>query len=480
VIKLEINNNFCKFSSVDNEQGLKSLYKDLSFRHPEAFYMQRKLKYTWDGFVHPLNKKGRLKTGLLQTAIDILVEYEEEYMVLDHRVKIQTQDIPSELGGLTPYGFQTQGVEALFSNYVLEQLHPRAVIPFSVGAGKTLMMFMIHATVVNARTIIVVDRKPLFDQLLNDAYKVFGKKVGYINAKDIVWGELMVCMLMSLSNRLQTQAHRLQEYNVLLVDEPDSNLGSSMESVVLGLPNTTVRVGFSGSVFVRDKELKKDILINTKLRELFGEPIFKVTAKDLEDEGVTTKVIIKLIKGNRLMVSGLDFNDEFKSIACSPRRFEQIYNRIMYNWKGGRRHIFIFTRFIQQTEDLYHFLRERLPSNIGLGFSHHKMVGNVLDLFKEGKINVLVTSLYLKRGINVPNIEVIINNSGGLDRNPIQIFGRGVRRMPGKEIWYFEDFMDINCTYLHKHSKDRIKLYKTLKLEVRNYSLIKNEKRTEK
>lgn len=472
MVTIEINNNFCILTSKDNLDGLKSLYKALAFRHPQAFYMQKKLRYTWDGFVYPLSKRGKLKTGLLQKAIDILVEWEEDYNVIDHRRKIQLGEIPHELGGLIPYDYQREGVERLFSNYVLEQLHPRAVIPFSVGAGKTLMMFMIHATVIDAQTLIIVDRKPLFSQLLGDAKKVFGNKVGYINADNIKWGQITICMLLSLRNCMVSQYNRLKEFTVVLVDEPDSNLGDTMETVLLGLPSATVRVGFSGSVFVRDKELKKDIILNTKLRELFGEPIFKVTAKTLEEQGITTKVIVKLLKGNRLPVGDITFNDEFDRICCSENRFEQIRYRLIYNIKAKRKQIFVFTKFIQQTEDLYHYLKDKLPEGITIDYSHHKKVGDVLDRFREGKLNILITSLYLKRGINVPNIEVIINNSGGLDRNPIQVFGRGVRRLPGKDKWYLEDFVDINCNYLQRHAKDRIKLYKILGLEIRNYSLL--------
>jgi superfamily II DNA or RNA helicase len=104
-----------------------------------------------------------------------------------------------------------------------------------------------------------------------------------------------------------------------------------------------------------------------------------------------------------------------------------------------------------------------------MGHAHHKSdYQPQVDGFQDGSINVLVCSLFLKRGLNLPLITTIINAAGGeFYSAPLQIAGRGVRKHASKKVVYLEDIQD-DGVFIGKHSKQRIKYYKTQALKLRD------------
>jgi superfamily II DNA or RNA helicase len=81
----------------------------------------------------------------------------------------------------------------------------------------------------------------------------------------------------------------------------------------------------------------------------------------------------------------------------------------------------------------------------------------ILEDFKQGKLKCLVGNLKIfNKGINIPNLDVIINASGNAgDVVTVQTIGRCLRKSPGKEKATYIDFMDAG-DYLNKHSVSRI------------------------
>jgi len=463
-IKVIINNQFTKFEG--NPRALEALRKELSFRHPNAFYIRQKVKSSWDGMVNPLTKGNRIKTGLLEKALSILVDYEENYEVLDYRKHLEISTIPEVIGGLTLRPYQLQAVEKVVFHTVLEEPHRRGLLIFGVNAGKTLIFFAIHKTFVGAKTLLLVDNTVLYKQMVDDAKTVFGSEAGYMQGKNVKWGSFMVCMVKTLNNRLKDYRDILKTYNILLVDEADLGKSATHQSIYAELSHISVRIGSTGTAFMR--ELAKDRLRNMVMLEQFGNELMEITMKELEDMGVNTKAVIRILPGDKPQKKTFTFMDEFNDvISDNPHRKKRILKRILLNIRMGRKYIMVFNRFKQQTEDLYEYLKPLIPQGINIGYTHsdHKKGGD-LDGFKNGTIHVLISSLYLKRGLNLPLIQVIINNSGGeFYANPLQILGRGVRKHSSKDKIFFEDFYDEG-KYLKRHANRRVSYYKARNLTI--------------
>lgn len=82
-----------------------------------------------------------------------------------------------------------------------------------------------------------------------------------------------------------------------------------------------------------------------------------------------------------------------------------------------------------------------------------------IQMFKDGKIDVLISTGILKEGVNIPVITDIIYATGGKSKVSIkQWMGRGERLDEGKDEVIMHDFYDIG-KYIRKHSEARLKLY---------------------
>jgi len=466
MIRFTITNITTKLSG--DTKTLHLLYKAMRYKHPDAFHIQQRIRYKWDGYVNPLSEKGVMATGLIEHALVILTEElnVEDFEIDDLREHANILEIPTKVGGLTLRPHQRDAIEACLFNEALQQPHPRGVVVDAVNAGKTAIFFGIHLAIENARTIILVNSTPLFNQLRDDLKEVFPDSYGYLQGKKLKWGKIMVMMVQSVKNRLPDYPQEFSQFNTLLVDECDLANNKTFKAVFNGLPQITTRLGFTGTAFLRD--LKKDQQRNTELKEIFGALLHTITMKELEDLGYSTKMIVKAVPGATGRTNAVTFKEEWdQQVTFNDKRHRIILRRVEANLKMKRKYIIIFCRYIDQVDETYKFLNKSLL-NVTLGYAHHKSdYKDVITAFKEGTLNVLVCSLFLKRGLNLPLIRVVINASGGsFYSNPLQIAGRGVRKHESKNVVFLEDILD-GGKYLSTHSNQRLSYYKKQKLTLK-------------
>ncbi len=471
MVRFTINNNTTKLTGDD--EALRALYNHLKFKHPNAYHMKKRLGYHWDGYVYPLSKTGTMKTGLIQTALDYLVEELdiEDYEIVDHRRQLEVGDIPTEVGPMSltgKYAYQKRVIESIVFNDFLDQPHGRGIVLASMNAGKTPIMFGVHMAVKDSRTIILINNTVLYKQLKKDLAMVFPDTYGYMQGKSIQWGEIMVVMVQTLSNRLKEYSTQLAQFNILLTDECDLAANKTFETVYKALQHISLRAGFTGTAFLRF--LKKDAIRNTKMLEIFGSLLYTITMKELEEKDVSTPIVVKLIKGNTQVIDGLNFKEEWdECITYNKKRHKKILKRVRFNMNSHRNHIMIFCKFIAQVEQTYQYLQKHSEGRYTVGYAHHKSNHDpVIEAFRVGELNVLVCSLFLKRGLNLPLITTILNAAGGdFYSAPLQIAGRGVRKHKSKSVVYLEDMQDKG-KYLSKHSRQRVRYYKQQKLKLRD------------
>jgi len=468
MVRVSINNNTTKLSG--DSEALRALYNHLRYKHPDAFFIQKKIKYKWDGFVEPLSKTGVMKTGLLESAIEFLHNEQgvEEFEVEDFRKPLVVGQVPTKLGEFTLRPYQVEAAKAVVDNQVLETQHQRGIILAAVNSGKTLIMFAIHKAIVGGKTIILLNNKVLFDQLKADLRTVFPDSYGYLQGSTVKWGDIMVVMVMSLNNRLDEYESKLREYNILLTDECDLAGNKTFEKAYRALQHIRLRSGFTGTAFLR--HTREDIPRNTKMLEIFGSVLFTITMKELEELEVSTPITVKLIPGNQQRREDLSFKEEWdEQITYNTAHHELIRRRVDYNWKTKKRYIMVFCRYIAQVEETYNYLVAHSSLGYKIAYAHHSSnYATVLEAFKAGEIHVLVCSLFLKRGLNLPLVNTIINAAGGeYYSSPLQIAGRGTRKHHSKKVVYLEDIQDRG-QYLARHSKQRIEYYRDQNLIIRD------------
>lgn len=458
MIHIILNNN--KFKLQGNLKVINKVYEDLKIRHPNAFYIRPYMEPGWDGKVKFLSDAGYAKTGLLPTVIDKIDEYGDTYKIIDKRVTLKAGEVRRDLGFFKLRKYQIKAVESIVYNTLGEYETPfhRGVIAAATNAGKTLIGAGIHLSFEDAKTIILMDNSQLYDQFLADMPQIFGSHWGYMRGKEVVWGDIMVCMVQTLYNRIGDYQHRLMDYNICIFDECHLVTSKSRRIVMEKLYNTSVRVGLSGTPFKH-----KDKIKNMNVRAFFGDITYEISNLDLIEKGYSSNVIIKIIKGNEIPKIKTDYKTEYdRAITDSDYRTQLSIERAKFYLKRKQYPMLIIGKYHRHVENLYEAYNNSLGDKYRIEYIHGEVKDRTkkLNLFKEGKIDILISSLIIKIGQNMPLMRYMQNAASGDSHiNALQLLGRILRKHKSKNKVYYEDFYDIGY-YLEKHSKHRIKYYK--------------------
>ena len=185
MINIEVNNN--KVHLTGNLKVLNKIFEDMKVRHPNAYYLRPYMEKGWDGKIKYLTDQGYSKSGLLPMIASLIDKYQEDYSIKDVRNRLETNEIPEEIGEFKARQYQIDAVRSIIRNKVLGIPFQRGIIGAAVNAGKTLIAAMLYKSFKNVKCLILVNNSPLFEQFLTDMPKMFGDDWGYMQGKKIKW-----------------------------------------------------------------------------------------------------------------------------------------------------------------------------------------------------------------------------------------------------------------------------------------------------
>jgi superfamily II DNA or RNA helicase len=441
---------------------MNPLYEAFKYRHPQAFYLKKAMKGRyWDGYVEQIKPSGNAQAGLLPKVIEYLVDKSIPYQIEDNRKPVELQAIPRHIQKNLLRPYQLEAIKAVVNNYVGGVYYPRGIISAATNAGKTLMMAGIFLAYEKAKGLILLSDSHLYNQFLVDMPKIFGNKWGYCRGKEIKFGNITVAMAQTLVRHLPQYKKELFGLDVLLVDECDLSTSKTYTKIIKYIPNAQVRVGLSGTVFIRN--LAKDRVKNNTIIGLYGQELFRIKNIELMEQGYSTPIVIKINQGNSRMVRTNDYDEEYKKgISTNIDRARVAVDRTKFYLSRGVYPILIVCKLHEHVELVADLFQRHFGTKYKVAYVHNdvKNKTQVIEEFRVGEIDILVSSLLIKRGQNLPLIQAIINLAGGEGpEGPLQVIGRGTRTDESKSKFYYEDFYDAG-QYLERHSKRRISYYK--------------------
>jgi len=467
MIRIVLNNNKGKLEG--ELVKLNKIRNELKVKHPNAFHIRSHMPKGWDGCVYYITEAAYFKTGLFPAVVAKIEELGYSWELRDLRVLPTYIGVPEEVSGTSLRGYQYEAVKALVENTVGEVEFPVGVINAATNAGKTYMLFGVHLSFRDNVSIILLNNTALYDQFIKDMPKVFADgEWGCMKGKDIRWGsKINVVMVQTLINNLQRYREELNDVSTVIIDECDLGTSKTYRKCIEALYNAPIRVGLSGTVFM--SKLKKDELKHLELHSFMGYEVFIIKNHELIDMGISTKPIIKIIQApNR--PSYPDYPTEYRyNITLNEDRHQIVYERVIFNLKHGRKPMLVVAIFHEHVENLYKFMKDKLAENkISCKFIHHEVKdrAKIIEKFRKGKLDVLITSMIIKRGQNMPLIKYICNAGGGDSAaNVLQVLGRGLRTSETKNRIYLDDIYDSG-KYLQRHSKHRVNYYKNEQIKV--------------
>ena len=459
-VSIHVTNITCR--AVGDIRILNKVREEMKYRHPNAWHLRAYMPRGWDGYMYLMNEKGVFATGFFPICIKLLEKYDCEYVIHDNRTLIEPEEIPDKIRKFEIREMQVKAIQSVVENYVGGIYFPRGVVSAATNYGKSVTMAGIAACYPDIPGLIIINDGTLYKQMLTDMPKLF-RDWGQCQGKNIRWGHVTVAMVQTLVLNLDQYRKQLAGVGVLLVDECELSTSKTYKKVLKNIPNAFVRVGLSGTVFIRN--LAKDRVKNNTITGQFGPEVYKIKNIELMEAGYSTPVVVKINMGNNILLRTNDYEEEYlKGIVQNKERNQVIVNRARYYLNKNINQIIVFAKFHEHVEALYALFQKNFWPKYKVKMVHggrpDKERDTTIEEFREGKLDILITSMILKRGQNMPLIKVILFAAGGdSPETPLQVIGRGVRKDESKDKLYFEDFTDIG-QYLNRHSNHRINYYR--------------------
>ena len=460
----------------------QKLYADFAIRHPNAFYLKTRVKgmADWDGKVKFINAKGQFKIGLLPSVLAKCKEYGLKVQVVDNRLPVpKVNKIVKKIGRFTLRPEQIAAVEKICYNQVNNSPFHIGVLDYTVNAGKTLIMAATYLSFKRKlKTLLITNDSDWFRQA-QEEFKEYlpGEDINFIQGRSKKpWAQFNIGMVQSISRNMKFYQKEMAGIDMVFVDEADQAGSKQYTNVLTHLYNTRVRIGLSGTIYMSN--LAKDKVKNMNLRCFFGDVIGRFTLAESIKKGYSTNVVVKMIElhnyfkaNNPNCTLGHDYRGIYDScIIRNKWMYPAMLHRVYFNLKHDRIPMLLVCKFIKHAEITYKILKEALGDTYNIACVHvdtpDKKRSKIMQDFRSGKIQILVSTTIIARGKNFPLLKCMINlGSMKAQEKSIQFLGRLVRSHSSKTKAYFDD-LHYPGKYLDNHGKSRRRYYKEQGLKV--------------
>lgn len=485
-----VNMSRCKFTS-DNPREIRWVRDYLKFYIDGAHFSPLFKEGKWDGYHRFYDKDDFFDFGLLDEVIYNLDKDELPYKLKDTYKFSRHKIIPTDLSKkLRPH--QKEGIKAFFKNNI-------GILIVPTRGGKTFIASeIIRQTLMfneNENILFIVDTVDLFKQATEEISSFLGatiEEMGYINDKGFEPKQITIAMIQTLTSRLygtvsttktvnkvkvkldigelkakrkesnrkkrETQNY-LKKVGFLAVDEVHEYSSSKRMNVLSWCKNKNQLLALSATPFKQVGGL----IENLKIKGFFGGICYEVKKKRLQKEGYLAMDKIFLIsydhssyiKRNRIykaegyqeyLTQTIHHNDERNHILI---KMIQICKR--NHWK---------TLVIFNSKKHGYIISEETGEMFISGDSKPEERDRAKNRFLSGKGKILLASNIYKKGITLPEAQIMILADGGLEGSNItQKQGRVLGAIEGKTKAAIIDVMDVGTNYFSEHSLNRLEVY---------------------
>lgn len=369
--------------------------------------------------------------------------WQPEFDHPDHPITIQYINEDFDLDG-----FQETAIEAMKNNR-------QGIIHAVTSAGKSLIICK-AAAAIGQRTLVVVHRKILMEQLLKDIKKYIrdekGNPIepGIIGNGSVTIGPITIAIDKTLAKNLERYR---EEFGTVILDECHLAPATTVFSL-LNRINSRNRFGLSGTL--RRKDQKEFLIYST-----FGQVIAKIGKEELLEKGRVVPVEVEILESETRfdwdhVVEALTEQGHKNPtvqarhlqelhIAGDPARNALIIDQVkrLYD-KGGK--TIILSRYVQPCYDMQEELLNRYGIEAGIitGKNSKEAIESYREM-KDGDSKVIFATIgCVSTGVSISDLDDIILVSPMYTNELLlhQIRGRLMRTAEGKThgtLWYIYD-----------------------------------------
>ena len=256
-----------------------------------------------------------------------------------------------------------------------------------------------------------------------------------------------------------------------IADECHHSSSDTWFNSLMQCNNAIYHIGLSATVD------QKDALLWTRLRCLFTDIVAQESIKDMAERGVLAKgTVYTMPITNKLTFEEKDYFGTDHKKHGSPNwqnayRVGIVENDHRNNCIAGiikkayetNNSTLVVVSYIEHGERLGKILESvGIPYVLMNGDQSSEFRNQVIQDAKDGSTKVIIATSIMDEGVDISGLDVLVLASGGKSfKQVVQRVGRVLRHKDygGNQAKIF-DFEDKTNSYLRKHSKERLELYK--------------------
>ncbi len=447
----------------------KTLVKKFSFELPYARHLPAVRLGRWDGKVSFFTLGGSSYINLLPDILTYLDQQGYEFELIDQRdyrreFAFEKVAEDSYSHKTWPAGHSDAGQPIKLRDYQVDVINnffanPQCLQEVATGAGKTLITSVLsHRCEPYGRTIVIVPNKSLVTQTEAD-YKNLGLDVGvYFGDRKEFNKTHTICTWQSLNNLLKNTKSGVAEVTIqdflagvvcIMVDEVHMAKAEVLKTMLTGVMGMIpIRWGLTGTI-------PKEPFEFFALRVSLGEVVGKLSASELQDQGVLANCEVNIIQ---LQDHGeyKEYQKELQYLTTNEDRIKYIASVIAEIAETGNTLVLIDR--IQAGK----MLEQYIPNSVFISGVTKDV--DRKEQYDEVAVNdnktIIATYGIAAVGINVPRLfNVVLIEPGKSFVRVIQSIGRGLRKSGDKD---FVNIWDIasTCKFAKRHLTKRKQFYK--------------------
>ena len=412
----------------------------------------------WDGREHLLRKASKQDCHLIPTGvlIGLKAELEGVELVDDRRQPAERR----ELGwtGKKLRDYQQRAITEALKDRGWETGRGMWNLPIRSGKTMTAAGLIQQA---GLRTLFVVSSKMLLGQTVEEFKEALDPcPVAMLGDGHHKTDWITVATAQTLLARPKMARELLSQVDLLIVDEAHHLEGEAWRTLILQ-SDALYKIGLSATIFV--SATKENNKASIWLRACTGPIRYRVSMERLINQG--------FIKAPNVLFYTCQHDPDMRQkdwqwvqrnqIAQSNRRNSLIADIAANSMKGGRRTL-IDTGRHDQMKMLFTMVNRRgVACEMIHGQTSTSRRSELVAAMARGEVCLVGT--VLGEGINIPELEVVINAEGQKSATAAIQRMRNMTMMEGKGEVYFVDIADMGSKILQKHSLERLNLYKGLR-----------------
>jgi superfamily II DNA or RNA helicase len=365
------------------------------------------------------------------------------------------------------------------------------IVKFPTRTGKTMFASECIRLVNNQRPeskiFFIVDTSDLFEQAISDIsdfLKIKTSDIGKIKGETIDIKQITVATIQTLQSILVSKREsktklarkkeiirHLESVNFLIVDEIHESVNSkSRFSVIDKFKKLHWLLGLSATPYKGDEEEGSvEFLNNIQRKAKFGGIVFEVDSDLMKQRGILAKEKVLLIVFESSLSSS-ELNKLEIDSDSEKNKMNFYNNQLIYNDSRRNEVILIIIGLLRlkkfKTLTIFNSKKhgyniERLSGEKFICGDHNTLERKEATMkFLRGVGKILLCSDIYKKGITLPQAEVLLNVNGGFEDNLIiQRKGRVAGTTKNKKNSLIIDIIDTYKTYYSEHSLNRLKVY---------------------